>query len=492
MNPVGRILIALSFIPFAIPLYAGQKEAPPEKAKKEAQILIQETRNANRAEAPGSPAGIAQLQGSQSSPDNEPEKEETPKIDIEDIFQELTPAEEELPPAAKGKETEEEAIAREVGQYEAPKFPWFPALLSPYMGVMIDVPAQFTTQEGEYEDANRIDMREAELNFYSNVDPFVRAFAMVTGAEEVSVEEAYLQTSSLPHDLQVRGGKFFANLGRLNKTHTHDLPFFDQPLTMQNFLGNPEPEENQEVFLSYEPQYVGEGAEILWLAPTDFYWRLFFGTYNEFSDRGPGSFYAQYLGIPGGFRSRNRGLNDFSYSLGSRWFFELGDDHSIRIDAYGIYDAPNDDLRRTLEMLALTYRWYPLEYGLYRGMEWTIELFANQERFLETVTNLEDQNTWGIYSYIHYKLDNRFSISLLGGSSQFRFDGDAGAWQVGSALSYQPSERHRIRLQISYIDEQEWKDSVSNTIGLPPGDGAFWEFIVQWTAVMGSHMHTYE
>jgi len=483
-------------ISFSIPLYAQGKDDNSQKIREELQTQIEETRKAYEARIKELETKMAQLQDS-----NNPEKEkETEEIDLEDIFKEMTTPEEETLPTAEAEkdttthaeETGVGAIERDVGRYDVPKFPWFPALLNPYMGLMIEVPARFTNQKGGFESVNQIEMREAELNIYSNIDPFIRAFALISGSDEVSIEEAYFLTSSLPYDLQIRGGKFFANLGRLNKIHTHDLPFLDQPLTMQNFLGNPEVEEDEEILLSYEPQYKGSGAEIIWLAPTNIFWRLTGGVYNEFTDRGPGSFYAQYLDVPEGFRFRQRNANDFSYSLGSRWFFELGDDHSIRIDTYGINDTPKSDLRRAMEIFAFTYRWYPLEYGLYKGMEWTSEIYANQERFLKGGINPVNQDTWGFYSYTDYKLDNRFSLSVVGGWSQFRFDRDAEAWQLGSALSYKPSERQRIRAQIDYIDNYEWKKSISNAIGLPAGDGNFWQFALQWTVVMGSHTHTYE
>jgi len=486
-------IIIIYLIFFSIPLYSQErqeKESQLEKIKKELQIQMKETRELYKARISELEARISQLESSKTSPDS---LNKIKEMDLENIFKELAPSiEAKEDTSIQSKETEMQAILRDVGQYEAQKFPWFPSLLNPYIGLMIEVPARFSTQKGGYESVNQIEMREAELNIYSNIDPFIRAFALISGGDEACIEEAYFLTSSLPFDLQIRGGKFFANLGRLNKIHTHDLPFVDQPLTMQNFLGNPELEEDEEVFLNYEPQYKGSGAEILWLAPTKFYWRLLVGAFNQFTDRGPESFFAQYLGVPEGFRFRNRGIKNLSYTFGSRWFFELGEDHSIRIDAYGNYDAPNKDLKRTMEILALSYRWLPLDYGLYRGMEWTTEFFANQERFPQADIHLERQNTWGMYSYIDYKLDNRFSLSFMGGWSQFRFNRDAEAWQLGSAISYKPSERQRIRAQIDYIDKQEWKNTVSRAIGLPSEDKEFWQFVLQWTVVMGSHTHTYE
>jgi len=492
-----KISTAILLMVFAFPTFhviAQEKDERLEKIKKELELQIVETKKMYEKRISELETRIDKLQQSNAIPDSSKVKKESGKADIDDILKELAPVQKE-PPKTDEQSPQDAGIGtilQNVGNYEAQKFPWFPALLNPYIGLMIEVPARFTTQRGGYENINQINLREAELNIYSNIDPFIRGFALISGGDEASIEEAYFLTSSLPHDLQIRGGKFFANLGRLNKIHTHDLPFVDQPLTMQNFLGAPEFEEDEEIFLNYEPQFKSSGIEILWLAPTKFYWRLLGGVFNQFSDRGPESFYAQYLNIPDGFRFRNRGIRSFSYTLGSRWFFELGDDHSLRIDTYGNFDSPEKELRRTLEMIAFTYRWFPLEYGIYKGMEWTTEFYANQEKFPKIGFLPESQNTMGMYSYIDYKLNRRFSLSVLGSWSQFRFNKDATAKQMGTALSYKPSERQRIRAQMDYIDKQQWKNSISEAPGLLTTDSDFWQFVLQWTVVMGSHTHTYE
>jgi len=38
---------------------------------------------------------------------------------------------------------------------------------------------------------------------------------------DVEVEEAFMQTTSLPFNLQLKAGQFFAAFGRLNPTHPH-------------------------------------------------------------------------------------------------------------------------------------------------------------------------------------------------------------------------------------------------------------------------------
>jgi hypothetical protein len=488
------LLSLLLFSPFAHP---GKGDEPRKKEViQELGTQIEETQRAYSAyiaelERKRDELKVAQAADT-SAPGPQPEK------GLEEIFQEIGPA------PAKKKETKEETkkeappatktekIEKEAGEYTGFKLPWFPSLLNPALGVMVDTTGRFGTQKGAYEGMNRIEMREAELNFYAGVDPFAKGFALISGSKEVALEEAYALTSALPYNLEIRGGKFFSNFGRLNKVHTHDLPFLDQPLTMQNFLGAPKSEkDDKRVSLTYEPQFKTTGAELLWIAPTPFYWRLIGGVYNDFTDRSSGSFWDQYLGRPG-FRVEDRGASDFTYMLGSRFFFELNPDHSLRFDLYGMSDAPTSQTQRTVESLAVTYRWYPLEYGLYRGLEWTTELFFNQERFLKDVTGWDNQKSWGLYSYLESKLSRTLSAGVIGEWSRFRFDDRAKAWHGGGWISYRPSERQRLRLCLDYFDKQEWFNSVSKATGIPAGDGDFWQFAIQWTIVIGSHIHTYD
>ncbi|MEW6040657.1 MAG: hypothetical protein AB1633_03975, partial [Elusimicrobiota bacterium] len=111
------------------------------------------------------------------------------------------------------------------------------------------------------------------------------------------------------------------------------------------------------------------GVEFLFLIPTDLYWHIIFGAYNEFTNRGAGSFYSQYLGLPAvdGWRQLNRGLKSFTYTVNSRWFFELHEHHGLRLELCRLIDDPDEFVSRDLTTLTLTYRWRPLGRGLYRG-----------------------------------------------------------------------------------------------------------------------------
>src|SRR5438094_6579023 len=69
--------------------------------------------------------------------------------------------------------------------------------------------------------------RNIELALDGAVDPYFEGFANIVfkldndNQTEVEVEEAFMQTTSLPFNLQLKGGQFFAAFGRLNPVHPH-------------------------------------------------------------------------------------------------------------------------------------------------------------------------------------------------------------------------------------------------------------------------------
>jgi len=68
------------------------------------------------------------------------------------------------------------------------------------------------------------------------------------------MEEAVIQTTSLPAGLQIKAGKFFSDFGRMNAQHSHQWDFVDQPLVYKLLFGDHGLNE--------------KGAQLSWLAPT--------------------------------------------------------------------------------------------------------------------------------------------------------------------------------------------------------------------------------
>ena len=99
---------------------------------------------------------------------------------------------------------------------------------------------------------------ESELGFAASIDPWLRGAASIALHPDnaVSVEEAFVQTTSLDHGLSVKAGRFFSGIGYLNSQHAHTWDFVDNPLAYQALLGT---------------QYGDDGVQLKWLAPTDRY-----------------------------------------------------------------------------------------------------------------------------------------------------------------------------------------------------------------------------
>jgi hypothetical protein len=109
-----------------------------------------------------------------------------------------------------------------------------------------------------------LSLGESELNFNANIDDkfygsLTAALASEDGETAVELEEAYIQTLTLPHGMRLKGGRFFSGIGYLNPNHAHTDDFADRPLPYQAMLAN---------------QYGDDGVQLTWVAPTDQYLEL--------------------------------------------------------------------------------------------------------------------------------------------------------------------------------------------------------------------------
>src|SRR5437764_4872462 len=148
--------------------------------------------------------------------------------------------------------------------------------------------------------------RNIELAFDGAVDPYFEGFANIVfkldndNETQVEVEEAVLQTTSLPFNLQLKAGQFFAAFGRINPTHPHTWDFADAPIVHGRILG---------------PDGLrGVGAQISWIVPVPWYSQLIMAVQNG---RGGTGFSFRNQGEDGVLFDREstdrelRGLQDF-------------------------------------------------------------------------------------------------------------------------------------------------------------------------------------
>ena len=109
-----------------------------------------------------------------------------------------------------------------------------------------------------------LSLGETEIDISANVDDKFTAWlttplVIEEGDIHVEIEEAWIETTAFPAGFSARFGRFFSDIGYLNNKHAHSWDFVDQPLNYQAFLGN---------------QYLDDGVQLRWLAPTDLYLEL--------------------------------------------------------------------------------------------------------------------------------------------------------------------------------------------------------------------------
>ena len=103
----------------------------------------------------------------------------------------------------------------------------------------------------------------AEISLDGAVDPYFKGFSNIVlkidsaGQTGIELEEAYALTTSLPSNLQLKFGQFFAEFGRQNPQHPHAWAFVDEPLVLNRMFG-PDGLRSQ-------------GLRLSWLLPTSFY-----------------------------------------------------------------------------------------------------------------------------------------------------------------------------------------------------------------------------
>jgi len=144
-------------------------------------------------------------------------------------------------------------------------------------------------------------LAETELGFAANIDPWLRGAATIALHPDntVSVEEAYLQTTSLGNGFSFKAGRFFSGVGYLNAQHAHSWNFVDNPLAYQALLGT---------------QYGDDGVQATWLAPLDHFVEL-------------GAELGRGRGFPGSDTGRNGvGMTSLFAHTGG----DIGDSHNWR------------------------------------------------------------------------------------------------------------------------------------------------------------------
>ena len=198
------------------------------------------------------------------------------------------------------------------------------------------------------------------------------------------VEEVYFTFDKLPHNLQLKLGKFRASFGKANTQHRHALPWVDYPRMVEYFFGG--------------EGLAGTGASLSWLVPNrwDHYLELTYEAFKNDSD----SLFA------------GSDADDIAHLVHIKNFWETSPASTLELGLTAS-TAPNNsghgNYRSWIEGIDLTYKWRPLDQGLYKSFLWTSEAFFVQQ---DLEGDTEHSNSWGMYSAMDYQFARRWTSGL--------------------------------------------------------------------------------
>jgi hypothetical protein len=362
------------------------------------------------------------------------------------------------------------------------------------------------TQLGGHDPNQRgFTVQGVELNLRGAVDPYFRGNANVLfsidsdGESFLELEEAWLETVSLPGNLQVRAGQLLTDFGRVNTQHPHAWSFVDAPLANGSFLGadglrNP-------------------GARVSWLAPTPFFSELSLGVQNSQGEtassfRGGGHAHGgAEEGVPFGYRHADndrgvQGLGDLLFSPRLATSFDLTDQQTLVLGASGAFGPNNSgssgDTMTQIYGLDAYWKWKPVKaHGGFPFVSWQAEAMLRRYELgafdwdengngavdagevVNTATSLpaslgaETVTDWGFYTQWLYGFRKGWVAGLrfdyLDGNEgdyeklPLTLDGDplgrdperARRWRVSPNLTWYPTEFSKVRLQYNYDDRRD-------------------------------------
>jgi hypothetical protein len=291
-----------------------------------------------------------------------------------------------------------------------------------------------------------LDLREVELAFQAQLDPFARAdfFVTVPSLERVEMEEGYITFLTLPSDFLVRLGKVRVPFGRANVDHRPETFTVDRPDVLVGYFG--------------EEGLAEAGATVARLIPNP--WDVFMEVELDVLAGG------NEVSFGGGSAA------DLLYNLHYRSFFDLTPEQSLNLGASyatGVRPIAEELSGRThLGGLDITYQWKPLARGKYRSFLWQSEVMGGTRD-----TERGAIGSLGLYSFARYQLGRRFYVGGRFDYSQFPEAPDLSSRSGSVLVDFFASEFQRLRLQYKVTD---WTS-----------EGLSHQLFFQWFYLIGAH-----
>jgi hypothetical protein len=296
-----------------------------------------------------------------------------------------------------------------------------------------------------------LQLRESEIGLQAVVDPYARADFFIsfgTDPGEVNVEEGYITFLTLPWDLVAKAGKFKGAFGKVNTEHLHVRLFADTPLVMTNLLGSDDGIQDAGISVS---RLVPMPAEIFLEATA----QLFRGTSESL------------------FEAHTR--NDVEPLFHLKAYKDLSE--STNLELGGSWTRANNlegpGLKTALTGVDATFRWKPLQQGLYHSVlvrgEW---MHSERETAVGPTVNAD-----GWYLLGQYQIGRRWFLGYRHDESDHSEDSSLHDRGDSLILTFWPSEFSQIRTQL--------RRNRYERAGLDPDTAT--ELLVQLQFVIGAH-----
>jgi hypothetical protein len=320
---------------------------------------------------------------------------------------------------------------------------------------------------------------ESELGIAATIDPDYRGVATLSLAPAggVTVENAFVQTSSLGNGLNLKFGRYFSGLGYLNEQHAHAWDFVDQPLVYAMLWNN---------------QLGEDGVQLKWLAPADTFIELggelgrgrgFPGTDRTKNGAGSGVLFAHIgddIGIEYSWRAgasvhQTRRVNAISADANTPTINNSfsGDSRTAGLDFVWKYSPNGNTANRYLKVQGEYFQ--RKESGLLTydtALTNVTDSYANTQSgwYLQSVYQFMPNWRSGI-RYDRLNSGNATVGALNAGNltANYGFNPSRASWM----LDYSPSEFSRLRLQLARDNSR---------LGLPDN-----QIFLQYIMSLGAH-----
>ena len=332
-----------------------------------------------------------------------------------------------------------------------------------------------------------VNERSVELNVAASVDPFAKGYVVAnasadaaTGESTFGIEEAALQTTSLPWNLELKAGRFFGEFGKLEYIHDHELPFVNRPLAIDQYIGG---------------ESRSDGLQLNWLLPVEQYVSWTVGVGDSFGGDSPPS-------DPGGFRS----IDELNFWSRLSTYFDLTPDWQVETGVSGLFNPRTNDRggidaqtgpgglpmtehERRLGGLDFQLRYIPLRDNQFNSVTWGTELLYSDNRYLAdpdgTPGNGDEFSrsvgSFGMYSYLAWKFHRQWSTGFLFDYVQNAANEHDITYAYSPYITWALSHWNQLRLQYTHTEPNA-------ASGLKIDDAVY----MQWDWIIGAHSHGWQ